>query len=60
LKEQEAGGPNGCAAAEPGEDVLADDRLHLEEKKRTGEDRSGVIEGEQAIARGMIHPLIVA
>ena len=39
LEEQHAGRPDARPAAEPGQDVLADERLHLEEQECPGENR---------------------
>src|SRR6202162_1454080 len=41
LEEEHAGRPDRRHAAEPRQDVLADDRLDLKEEKRPEEDRNG-------------------
>ena len=47
LKEKHAGRPNPRAAAKPRQQVFGYDRLNLEEKKRSQENREG--EGSQRI-----------
>ena len=42
LKEKHAGCPNAGASTEPGKNIFADNRLHLEEQESTGEDRQRV------------------
>src|SRR5215472_1405525 len=42
LEEEHAGRPDRRRAAEPGKDVFADERLNLEEKKRSEKDRQRV------------------
>ena len=38
LEEEHAGAPHGRAAAESGQNELADQRLHLKQQKRAGEN----------------------
>ena len=42
LEEHQADGPDGGAPAEPGEDRLGEQGLHLEQQERAQEDRDGV------------------
>ncbi len=42
LEKQYAGGPNCRPAAEPGQDILRDQGLYLEEEERGREDRHGI------------------
>ena len=46
LKKQQAGGPDGRTAAEPGENEPADQRLHLKQQKSAEKDRAGVKHGQ--------------
>ena len=46
LKKQQASGPNGRAAAEPGENEPADQRLHLKQQKGAEKDRAGIKHGQ--------------
>jgi len=61
LEEQHAGSPNTGTTAEPWENIFADNRLHLKEQERTGEDRQRIRGHVEAIlprrARGTIHNL---
>jgi len=41
LEEQQTSAPNGGSAAEPGQDVAADQGLHLEKQKGAQKDRDG-------------------
>ncbi len=47
LEKEHADRPHGGAAAEPGEDHLGDERLHLEEHKGAQENRDGVEDHEE-------------
>src|SRR5207237_1902171 len=52
LEEDQAGGPDRGRAAEPGQDLLGDDRLHQEQQERRREDRRRVRQrGAQRVAR---------
>src|SRR2546427_199610 len=42
LEEKHAGGPDARAAAEPGQDVFADERLNLEKEEGAEKDGEGV------------------
>jgi hypothetical protein len=55
LKKQEAGGPNCRTAAKAWQKLFSDQRLDLEQQKRTDKDRSGERNGEPICARGSLH-----
>ena len=49
LEEKHAGGPDRSGAAEPGQNHLSDQRLHLKQQEGTEEDRQAIVGGQSHV-----------